>query len=62
MDGSDMSYSHGMVVIGEEEAIWLSRLILPSLNEFLLKLKALFVGDPAVTMKVILFNPLLYIT
>lgn len=39
-------------VLGEEEAIWLLKLILPYLNEFLLKLKALFSGDPATTMKV----------
>lgn len=39
-------------VLGEEEAVWLVKLILPYLNEFLLKLKALFSGDPATTMKV----------
>ncbi|KAL8168110.1 hypothetical protein V2J09_009609 [Rumex salicifolius] len=49
--GSDTNYGDGMVVIGEDEAIWLSSFILPVLNEFLLKLKALFCGDPAVTMK-----------
>ncbi|XP_024030538.1 reticulon-like protein B21 [Morus notabilis] len=38
-------------VLGEEEAIWLLKLVLPYLNEFLLKLKALFSGDPATTMK-----------
>ncbi|XP_044471095.1 LOW QUALITY PROTEIN: reticulon-like protein B21 [Mangifera indica] len=38
-------------VLGEEEAIWLLELFLPYLNEFLLKLKALFSGDPATTMK-----------
>ncbi|XP_038700950.1 reticulon-like protein B21 isoform X1 [Tripterygium wilfordii] len=38
-------------VLGEEEAIWLLKLILPYINEFLLKLKALFSGDPATTMK-----------
>ncbi|KAL5547489.1 hypothetical protein UlMin_002720 [Ulmus minor] len=38
-------------VVGEGEAIWLLKLILPYLNEFLLKLKALFSGDPSTTMK-----------
>ncbi|CAL5399500.1 unnamed protein product [Camellia sinensis] len=40
-------------VVGEEEAVWLVKMILPYLNEFLLKFKALFCGDPATTMKVI---------
>ncbi|KAF2313140.1 hypothetical protein GH714_009462 [Hevea brasiliensis] len=39
-------------VLGEEEAIWLLKLILPYLNECLLKIRALFSGDPATTMKV----------
>ncbi|XP_050368128.1 reticulon-like protein B21 isoform X2 [Argentina anserina] len=38
-------------VVGEEEAIWLLKLVLPYLNEFLLKFKALFSGDPATTIK-----------
>ncbi|KAL6541135.1 hypothetical protein OROMI_025018 [Orobanche minor] len=38
-------------VVGEEEAIWVVKLILPYLNEFLLTLRALFSGDPATTMK-----------
>ncbi|KAK9149803.1 hypothetical protein Scep_008560 [Stephania cephalantha] len=38
-------------LIGEEEAIWVLHLVLPYLNEFLLKLKRLFSGDPATTMK-----------
>ncbi|XP_019170928.1 PREDICTED: reticulon-like protein B21 isoform X2 [Ipomoea nil] len=38
-------------VVGEEEAIWVLRLILPYINEFLLKIRALFSGDPATTMK-----------
>lgn len=46
IDIDDSSY-----VLGEEEAIWLLKLILPYLNEFLLKLKALFSGDPTTTMK-----------
>lgn len=39
-------------VVGEEEAIWVLKLVLPYLNEFLLNLRALFCGDPATTMKV----------
>ncbi|XVF48427.1 hypothetical protein PTKIN_Ptkin03bG0189200 [Pterospermum kingtungense] len=38
-------------VVGEGEAVWLLKLVLPYLNEFLLKLRALFSGDPATTMK-----------
>ncbi|KAL2481158.1 Reticulon-like protein B21 [Abeliophyllum distichum] len=38
-------------VVGEEDAIWLLKLILPYINEFLLKIRALFSGDPATTMK-----------
>ncbi|XP_010930926.1 uncharacterized protein [Elaeis guineensis] len=38
-------------MVGEEEAIWLLRLFLPYINELLLKLKALFSGDPAATLK-----------
>ncbi|GJZ26438.1 hypothetical protein Tco_0570691 [Tanacetum coccineum] len=38
-------------VIGEDEAIWALRLFLPYINEFLLKVKVLFSGDPATTMK-----------
>ncbi|XP_038978466.1 reticulon-like protein B21 [Phoenix dactylifera] len=38
-------------MVGEEEAIWLLRLLLPYINELLLKLRALFSGDPATTMK-----------
>ncbi|PON92283.1 Reticulon [Trema orientale] len=45
----DIEYTN--YVLGEEEAIWLLKLVLPYLNEFLLKLKALFSGDPATTMK-----------
>lgn len=46
LDDSSMGY-----VVGEEEAVWLVKLILPYVNEFLLKIKALFSGDPATTMK-----------
>ncbi|KAG1327572.1 reticulon-like protein B21 [Cocos nucifera] len=38
-------------MVGEEEAIWLLRLLLPYINELMLKLRALFSGDPATTMK-----------
>nr|KYP38209.1 Reticulon-like protein B21 [Cajanus cajan] len=38
-------------VLGEEDAIWMLKLILPYLNEFLSKLKALFSGDPGTTIK-----------
>ncbi|KAL3323111.1 hypothetical protein AABB24_040293 [Solanum stoloniferum] len=38
-------------VVGEEEAMWLLKLILPLINEFLLKIRALFSGDPSTTMK-----------
>ncbi|TYJ29990.1 hypothetical protein E1A91_A06G104200v1 [Gossypium mustelinum] len=38
-------------VVGEEEAIWVLKLVLPYLNEFLLKLRAFFSGDPYTTMK-----------
>ncbi|KAK7388359.1 hypothetical protein VNO78_23175 [Psophocarpus tetragonolobus] len=38
-------------VLGEEEAIWVLKLILPYLNEFLSKLRGMFSGDPGTTMK-----------
>jgi hypothetical protein len=40
-------------VLGEKDAIWMLKLVLPYLNECLSKLKALFSGDPGTTMKVI---------
>ncbi|XP_012445717.2 reticulon-like protein B21 [Gossypium raimondii] len=46
VDVDELSY-----VVGEEEAFWLLKLVLPYLNEFLIKLRALFSGDPATTMK-----------
>ncbi|XP_030954848.1 reticulon-like protein B21 [Quercus lobata] len=46
MDINDSNY-----VLGEEEAMWLLRLVLPYVNELLLKLRALFSGDPSTTMK-----------
>lgn len=55
MDINDSNY-----VLGEEEAIWLLRLVLPYVNELLLKLRALFSGDPATTMKVIFFFSLIF--
>ncbi|GJR90361.1 reticulon-like protein B21 [Tanacetum coccineum] len=39
-------------IVGEDEAIWALTLFLPYINEFLLKVKALFSGDPATTMKI----------
>ncbi|GAB4832702.1 hypothetical protein Ancab_006719 [Ancistrocladus abbreviatus] len=47
----DVEDSRQNYVLGEEEAIWLVRLVLPYLNELLLKVKDLFSGDPAMTMK-----------
>ncbi|WJX29410.1 hypothetical protein P8452_18056 [Trifolium repens] len=38
-------------VLGEKDAIWMLKLVLPYLNECLSKLKALFSGDPGTTMK-----------
>ncbi|GJR65057.1 reticulon-like protein B21 [Tanacetum coccineum] len=38
-------------IVGEDEAIRALTLFLPYINEFLLKVKALFSGDPATTMK-----------
>ena len=39
-------------LVGEEDAIWLLRLVLPYVNEVLLTLRSLFSGEPATTMKV----------
>lgn len=44
-------------MVGEEEAIWLLRLLLPYINELLLKIRALFSGDPATTMKARVWLP-----
>ncbi|KAG9456307.1 hypothetical protein H6P81_000815 [Aristolochia fimbriata] len=38
-------------IVGEEEAIWVAKMILPYFNELLFKLRNLFSGDPATTMK-----------
>lgn len=43
-------------VVGEEEAVWVIKLVLPYVNEFLSKLRTLFSGDPATTMKVYIYN------
>ncbi|KAG6424223.1 hypothetical protein SASPL_114638 [Salvia splendens] len=48
-------------VIGEEEAVWVIKMLLPFINEFLLKLRALFSGDPSTTMKVVCLAVLLFI-
>lgn len=39
-------------LVGEEDAVWLLRLVLPYVNEVLLNLRSLFSGEPATTMKV----------
>lgn len=46
IDVEDSNY-----VVREQDAIWMLKLVLPYLNEFLSKLKALFSGDPGTTMK-----------
>ncbi|XP_042402384.1 reticulon-like protein B21 [Zingiber officinale] len=38
-------------VVEEEDAIWLLKMLLPYINELLLKLKTLFSGDPSTTLK-----------
>lgn len=47
----DTNAESSLHLVGEEEAIWFLRLILPPLNEIILELKAIFSGDPATTMK-----------
>ncbi|XP_072964032.1 uncharacterized protein [Typha angustifolia] len=51
--GSDIEFDDWEV--GEELAIWFLRLLFPYINEILLKLRSLFSGDPATTMKLALF-------
>ncbi|KAK7411586.1 hypothetical protein VNO78_03021 [Psophocarpus tetragonolobus] len=46
IDVEDSNY-----VLGEEDAVWMLKLILPYLNEFLSKFKALFSGDPGTTIR-----------
>ncbi|KAM0913991.1 hypothetical protein ACQ4PT_011807 [Festuca glaucescens] len=41
-------------LVGEDDAIWLLRLVLPYVNEVLLNLRSLFSGEPATTMKLAL--------
>lgn len=49
-----MQYGDGdeRCVVGEEDAIWLLKMLLPYINELLLKFRGLFSGDPATTLKV----------
>ena len=49
-DETNNERSHYLV--GEEDAVWLLRLVLPYVNEVLLNLRSLFSGEPATTMKV----------
>ncbi|XP_078171353.1 reticulon family protein isoform X3 [Carex rostrata] len=51
---ADEGRDQGYILVGEEEAIWLLRLLLPYINEALLRLRGLFSGDPATTMKLAL--------
>ncbi|XP_047940278.1 reticulon-like protein B21 isoform X2 [Salvia hispanica] len=46
VDSKDEEY-----VVGEEEAVWVIKLVLPYVNGFLSKLRSLFSGDPATTIK-----------
>jgi len=52
VDCDDERHSERCYLLGEEEAIWLLRLVLPYINEVLLNLRSLFSGEPATTMKV----------
>ncbi|KAJ8497279.1 hypothetical protein OPV22_007831 [Ensete ventricosum] len=52
--GETMQYYDGderRAVVGEEDAIWLLKMLLPYINELLLKFRGLFSGDPATTLK-----------
>ncbi|KAF8393038.1 hypothetical protein HHK36_021279 [Tetracentron sinense] len=53
----DLDDSSHIYMVGEEEAIWFLKLVLPYLNEFLLRIRGLFSGDPGTTLKlaVVLF-------
>ncbi|VAH59385.1 unnamed protein product [Triticum turgidum subsp. durum] len=51
-DETNNERSHYLV--GEEDAVWLLRLVLPYVNEVLLNLRSLFSGEPATTMKLAL--------
>jgi reticulon-4 len=48
----DLRNGERCYLVGEEEAIWLLRLVLPYVNEVLLNLWSLFSGEPSTTMKV----------
>lgn len=39
-------------MVEEEDAIWVLKMLLPYVNELLVKLRRLFSGDPATTLKV----------
>ncbi|KAF0898875.1 hypothetical protein E2562_011934 [Oryza meyeriana var. granulata] len=54
VDCDDAERSGERYLVGEEEAIWLLRLVLPYINEVLLNLRSLFSGEPATTMKLAL--------
>ncbi|TVU42358.1 hypothetical protein EJB05_08760, partial [Eragrostis curvula] len=54
MDCDDEKNGERCYLVGEEEAIWLLRLVLPYINEVLLNLRSLFSGEPATTMKLAL--------
>ncbi|CAL9079931.1 unnamed protein product [Musa acuminata var. zebrina] len=51
--GETMRYGDGdeRCVVGEDDAIWLLKMLLPYINELLLKFRGLFSGDPATTLK-----------
>ncbi|CAI0394480.1 unnamed protein product [Linum tenue] len=51
VEGDDGYEDTGSYVVGEGEAICVVKLVLPYLNECLLRIKALFSGDPSTTMK-----------
>ncbi|KAF3775107.1 Reticulon-like protein B21 [Nymphaea thermarum] len=50
--GVNLDEMHTRSALREEDAIWLLRLVLPYLNEILFRVKSIFSGDPATTMKV----------
>ncbi|KAK3121454.1 hypothetical protein QOZ80_8BG0653660 [Eleusine coracana subsp. coracana] len=54
VDCDDERNGERCYLVGEEEAIWLLRLVLPYVNEVLLNLRSLFSGEPATTMKLAL--------
>ena len=54
VDCDDERHGERYHLVGEEDAIWLLRLVLPYINEVLLNLRSLFSGEPATTMKLAL--------